>query len=65
MTTEKYDQLRDPWLKVFCPGGACLTEADSLATPLKRARRVEQQSAWLAVFCPGNRCEAKGPTDVL
>jgi len=65
MSTEKNDHQRDPWLRVFCPDKACLTEEEQLSVPAVEPTPVERQGAWLGTFCPDKRCEAETPTNVV
>jgi hypothetical protein len=50
------------WLKVFCPGEACLREEERINLP--EVDKPTRQSAWLAVFCPQNRCELTAPSQL-
>lgn len=65
MTTGKNDQKRDPWLSVFCPDEACLTEEEHLSIASSRPAHAERRGAWLEVFCPEDSCLAETPTKVV
>jgi len=56
------DRKKSIWLKVFCPGEACLREEERINLP--ETGRSSRHSAWLKVFCPQNRCEITAPSQV-
>jgi hypothetical protein len=65
MTNGKKENPRDPWLSVFCPDDACLTEEEYLSLASSWKAHDERRGAWLEVFCPDDRCTAETPTKLV
>lgn len=64
MTNEMHHHKNDPWLRVFCPEDACLTEEEHVVVSASMGSGAGGDSAWHEVFCPEDRCEAETPTQL-
>ena len=56
------DSKKSKWLKIFCPGEACLREEERVNLPDMDGSN--RPNAWLDVFCPQNRCEFTAPSEL-
>ena len=65
MATENKANQRDPWLGIFCPAQACLTEEEQVKIPSSRTTLSQRPSAWLGIFCPEDRCAVDTPTHIV
>jgi hypothetical protein len=56
------DQNESIWLKVFCPGEACLREEEHINLP--ESGQLSRASSWLEIFCPQSSCEVTTPSQL-
>ena len=59
------DHRKDPWLRVFCPEDACLSEEEKVSPSQSRVTDTDKHSTWLDTFCPEDSCQADTPTSVV